>query len=200
MHRRGLAALDRFLLTVLAPSQGLEAAQWLSGQLGLVQQEPAVATPAPLAIEEVRIDEQELAALETEFAASPELAELSEPPRSESLVGQREQPVAAERPALFGRMKALLRQCLEDAIVGVDDDEDPDEQAPAFSAPVAAPQAQVMPEPAPVVPAEPAAPRLSLVPPVQASTTPAPAPASLAALRAWLPDAEEDGRDLPRAC
>jgi hypothetical protein len=105
-----------------------------------------------------------------------------------------------QRPALFGRMKALLRQCLEDAIVGVDEDEEPDEQVPAFSSPVAAPQAQVIPGTSPVVPADPPAPRLSLVPPVQASTTPAPAPASLAALRAWLPDAEEDGRDLPRAC
>lgn len=48
VHRRGLDTLERFLLTVLAPSQGLEAAQWLRAELGLVAvAAPAAPTPAP---------------------------------------------------------------------------------------------------------------------------------------------------------
>ncbi len=177
VHRRGLDALDRFLLTVLAPSLGLEAAQWLRAHLGLVaaaaptsEEIPRAALAASLVIEEVPIDAQELAALETELAAAPHLAE------PHTWDGEDRAPT--QRPALFGRMKTLLRQCLEDAIVGIDD------QQPA---PV------LEPEPQPQRP-------LSLVPPLQVSSSPAPAPASLASLRAWLPDAEEDGRDLPRAC
>lgn len=185
VHRRGLDALDRFLLTVLAPSQGLESAQWLRAQLGLVaasttKEMPRASLAAPLVIEEVPIDEQELAALETELAAAPHMAQ------PHTWDGEDSAPV--QRPALFGRMKALLRQCLEDAIVGIDDDEQPAPEP--FAAPASAPAAA---EPQPQRP-------LSLVPPLQASSSPAPAPASLASLRAWLPDAEEDGRDLPRAC
>ena len=192
VHRRGLAALDRFLLTVLAPSQGLEAAQWLQAELGLVE---AVASPeaqaapmaAPLAIEEVSIDEQELAALESEFAATPELFEPAAWQPSEPRV-------SAHRPAaLFGRMKALLKQCLEDAIVGIDQDDDEPADQP-FAAPAAVqPGVTRVPEPQQPRP-------LAVMPPLQGSSTPAPAPASLATLRSWLPDAEEDGRDLPRAC
>lgn len=192
VHRKGLAALDRFLLTALAPSQGLEAAQWLRGQLGLI--EPlAIHSPT---IEEVPIDEQELAALEIQMAALPEPLDLEEPALEDR---------PASRPAaLFGRMKALLRQCLEEAIVGIDDGESGQFQ------PISAASVVMSSEPAttiqsaptattPATAAEPAR-RLAVVPPQQPSSSPAPAPASLAALRAWLPDAEEDGRDLPRAC
>ena len=107
VHRRGLGALDGFLLTAVAPIQGLEAAQWLRGQLGLVE---AVA-PVPL----------------------------------------------------FDPVKALAEG--EEAFTEV-------------------PVQAVAPEP--------------LVLPLQAPATPAPAPASLAALCAWLPDADDDGRDFPR--
>ena len=192
VHRKGLAALDRFLLTALAPSQGLDAAQWLRGQLGLIE---------PLAIqsrmiEEVPIDEHELATLDTQMAASPELLDLDEPALEDS---------PASRPAaLFGRMKALLRQCLEEAILGIDDGE-PEPFEPISSASVVIPsqtattiQAAATTS-APANAAEPAR-RLAVVPPQQASISPAPAPASLAGLRAWLPDAEEDGRDLTLAC
>ncbi len=156
VHRRGLAALDHFLHAELAPSQGLEAAEWLQGQLGL----RVVAAEAPQEIE----------------PAPQEIDEVASAEHDASL------PVA--RPAaLFGRMKSLLRQCLEDVIVGRDADgaevpcQEPHQEAPAGAAPL-----------------------LPAGEPRQPSTTPAPAPPSLAALRAWLPDAEEDGRDLPRAC
>ena len=199
VHRKGLAALDRFLLTALAPSQGLDAAQWLRGQLGLmapsliepnaIDELPIEAVPiGEVPIEEVPIDELELAALETQMAASPELLDLDP--------SEQEGSPATRPAALFGRMKALLRQCLEEAIVGIDDVEpeaEPEPFEPISSAPVGIPSETATPA------AEPAR-RLAVVPPLQASTTPAPAPASLAALRAWLPDGEEDGRDLPRAC
>ena len=84
------------------------------------------------------------------------------------------------RPALFGRLKARVRQYLEEVIVGADD------QEPSGT-------------PEPIRP-----PVASLASDARSwgagGATPAPAPASLAALRAWLPDGEEDGRDLPRAC
>lgn len=192
VHRRGLAALDHFLLTALAPSQGPDAAQWLCGQLGLIA--PLVIEPN--AIEEVEIDEQELAALETQMAASPELLAFAGPALEDS---------AARRPAaLFGRMKALLRQCLEEAIVGIDNEE-PEPFEPISSAPVVIPSETATTIQsaaigcAPATIAEPAR-RLVVVPLRQASSGPAPVPASLAALRAWLPAVEEDGRDLPRAC
>ena len=84
------------------------------------------------------------------------------------------------RPALFGRLKARVCQYLEEVIVGADDQEPPGPPEPITS-PAASLASDALSGGA-------------------GSATPAPAPASLAALRAWLPDGEEDGRDLPRAC
>lgn len=167
VHRRGLEALDSFLLTAVAPSQGLEAAQWLRGQLGLVE---AVAT-APLVIEERAPDPER--AIESQLDPGPSAQESHQQP-------------------LFGRMKALLRQCLSEVeqvvVVGPRGDRAEPVMTEALSE---TPVQSVAPGPQ--------AARPELVLPLQAAATPAPAPAALAALRAWLPDADDDGRDLSRA-
>lgn len=247
VHRRGLSALERFLLTVLAPSQGLEAAEWLRVQLGLIaaptpvvgaasRQAAAQLVIQPNMMEQVEIDEHELAALETNMAASPEPEELVEREHEESPAG---------RPAsLFLRMKVLLRQCLEEAIVGIDRDEasgqlksvtsalpgkasadvtdflaeslavQPEHiaqsavgvQLEAATASPSCTERDVAVQPVAITelnaPSSPAGHlhHFASVPTLLATSSPAPAPPSLAALRAWLPDPEEDGPDLPRAC
>ena len=177
VHRRGLAALDPFLRTALAPSQGQEAAQWLQAQLGLGS--------APLASDRVPLEERVQQAEHLSVQANE--------------IDGSSLPALSSRPALFGRMKGLVKQCLEDAIVGVDDDGDQPLQAGAAADQDAAAQ-DAADQDTVAQGAEPEQLRpFSLVPPLRLSSTPAPAPPSLAALRSWLPDAEHDGRDLPRA-
>jgi hypothetical protein len=180
VHRRGLVAFDRFVLTALVPSQGQEAAQWLCAQLGLAELvAPPVQIEAPLPVVTRESPVDELAAeLEDEVAVATEESQ-------------------GQRPALFGRVKDLWRHCIDELIVGLDHGE-PQQEA---SGPDVADFAAAQP-PLPLQSRQPdqQVPALLEMDKLGTPATPAPAPASLAALRAWLPDANENADTLPRAC
>ncbi len=89
------------------------------------------------------------------------------------------EPAPQNPSALFTRMKTLLRQRLEEAILGLESDG-------------LAPEAEQQPAPQ-LAPLPPLKTRLRAVPP---ASSPAPVSPALADLRAWLP---EDHADLPRA-
>jgi hypothetical protein len=175
---------------------------------GLDQVDPSLLPPPPQALS---------------FAIAPAIAEpmlgATDPSVPSPVPSQPATPAVA-RP-WFGRVRGLLRTCVEEAIGGLG-------QAPAAEVPPTPEAALLAAEAAPVAaeaateplapwpafhptasilaalpdPPAPAAapaparwlPRLGLVSP---SPRPAPAPADLADLRAWLPDAADD---LPRAC
>jgi hypothetical protein len=189
---------------------------------GLDQVDPSLLPPPPQALS---------------FAIAPAIAEptlgATDPSVPSPVPSQPETPDAplqgadAVEPApavarpWFGRVRGLLRTCVEEAIGGLG--QAPSAEVPPTpeaallaveAAPVAAEAATeplapwpafhptasilaVLPDPpAPAAAPAPARwlPRLGLVSP---SPRPAPAPADLADLRAWLPDAADD---LPRAC
>lgn len=175
---------------------------------GLDQVDPSLLPPPPQALS---------------FAIAPAIAEptlgATDPSVPSPVPSQPATPAVA-RP-WFGRVRGLLRTCVEEAIGGLG--QAPSAEVPPTpeaallaveAAPVAAEAATeplapwpafhptasilaVLPDPpAPAAAPAPARwlPRLGLVSP---SPRPAPAPADLADLRAWLPDAADD---LPRAC
>jgi len=182
---------------------------------GLDQVDPSLLPPLPQALS---------------FAIAPAIAEptlgATDPSVPSPVPSQPETPDAplqgadAVEPApavarpWFGRVRGLLRTCVEEAIGGLGQAPSAEVPPTPEAAPVAAEAATeplapwpafhptasilaVLPDPpAPAAAPAPARwlPRLGLVSP---SPRPAPAPADLADLRAWLPDAADD---LPRAC
>ncbi|MEB3261993.1 MAG: hypothetical protein VKK94_03420 [Cyanobacteriota bacterium] len=154
VHRRGLDDLEIFVAQELSPTQGDQAASWFLTQLGLAE-------PSSDRIE---------------FISTKAHAEVPIPAPSEPR--QWQASTTQSSSALFNRMKALLRQRLEEAILGLENE---------------APGAEAVDLPAPrLAPAPPLQTRLRAVSP----GSPAPVPPALADLRAWLP---EDHADLPRA-
>ncbi len=169
VHRRGLVSLEAFQRITLRSLQGEEACRWLQEQLGL---EPPTAEAGAGSLPSV---ESAFAALAAEFPSS-------------------EIPLPAEpAPAVPAPREEL---------------------APAVAVPVAAaPEEPLAPRPSfhptasilaalaePVAPAPAPSGSLRWLPRLRfpaPARRPAPPPADLADLRAWLPDAADD---LPRAC
>jgi hypothetical protein len=130
--------------------------------------------------------EQQLAPRQGERSANWFLTQLGLAEVAEPITLTPPQPVEESREpapqnssALFTRMKTLLRQRLEEAILGLESD---------GLAPETAEQPALQ-----LAPLPPLKTRLRAVPP---TSSPAPVSPALADLRAWLP---EDHADLPRA-
>jgi hypothetical protein len=224
VHRRGLVSLEAFQRITLRSLDGEEGCRWLQEQLGL-EPPPALGDALAAALgPELRLHDQIMARVGRSVAAAPvEVPATSQPlpsverafaalaaefPGSE--YSGNEYPgndfFALDEPAAL-QPSAAEPAPLEPALVEPAPVE-PSAVEPAGDEPLAPlpcfhPTASILAALADPVPQAASAsgvprwlPRLRFPAPAR---RPAPPPADLADLRAWLPDADADA-DLPRAC